>query len=138
MTSLASVWNKKANAMDTKQIQNMEGASPVASPNSWFYNADRELESLPQQSLVQSTNVHYGERPDLKSESILLVMINIWCYNTYRYTWLTSMNVYEIAGTYLIVKNQVLEFLFVDQRRWDTKLQIYVHPVWPKTCILSQ
>ncbi|GJZ64970.1 ferric reduction oxidase 2-like protein [Tanacetum coccineum] len=44
----------------------MEGATPVNSPNSWFYNADRELESVPQQSLLQSTNVHYGERPDLK------------------------------------------------------------------------
>nr|GEV82859.1 ferric reduction oxidase 2-like [Tanacetum cinerariifolium] len=54
------------NAMDSKQIQNMEGATPVNSPDSWFYNADRELESVPQQSLFQSTNVHYGERPDLK------------------------------------------------------------------------
>ncbi|GJV61159.1 ferric reduction oxidase 2 [Tanacetum coccineum] len=59
-------WNKKKTAMDSKQIQSMEGATPVNSPNSWFYNADRELESVPQQSLLQSTNVHYGERPDLK------------------------------------------------------------------------
>ncbi|KAL3536792.1 hypothetical protein ACH5RR_000158 [Cinchona calisaya] len=62
----AFLWNNKQNAMESKQIQNMEGATPVASPNSWFYNADRELESLPQQTLVLSTNVHYGERPDLK------------------------------------------------------------------------
>ncbi|KAA8516078.1 hypothetical protein F0562_019257 [Nyssa sinensis] len=62
----AFLWNKKQNAMETKQIQNMEGTTPEASPNSWFYNADRELESFPQQSLFQSTNVHYGERPDLK------------------------------------------------------------------------
>nr|GEW50954.1 ferric reduction oxidase 2-like [Tanacetum cinerariifolium] len=61
---LQSKGNK--NAMDSKQIQNMEGATPVNSPDSWFYNADRELESVPQQSLFQSTNVHYGERPDLK------------------------------------------------------------------------
>ncbi|CAI9101898.1 OLC1v1000052C1 [Oldenlandia corymbosa var. corymbosa] len=60
------LWNKKQNAMENKQIQNLEGATPAASPNSWFYNADRELESLPQQSLVLATNVHYGERPDLK------------------------------------------------------------------------
>lgn len=59
-------WNKKKNAMDSKQIQNMEGATPLNSPNSLFYNAERELESLPQQSLIQSTNVHFGERPDLK------------------------------------------------------------------------
>ncbi|XP_060204744.1 ferric reduction oxidase 2-like [Lycium barbarum] len=62
----AFVWNKRHNAMEAKQIQNMEGATPMASPNSWFYNADRELESLPQQSLVQSTNLYFGERPDLK------------------------------------------------------------------------
>ncbi|KAK9279733.1 hypothetical protein L1049_013415 [Liquidambar formosana] len=36
------------------------------SPGSGSHNADRELESLPHQSLVQSTKVHYGERPDLK------------------------------------------------------------------------
>lgn len=69
----AFLWNKKRNVMETKQIQSMEGATPMSSPNSWFYNADRELESLPQQSLVQSTNLHYGERPDLKSEFILII-----------------------------------------------------------------
>ncbi|CAL0315055.1 unnamed protein product [Lupinus luteus] len=31
-----------------------------------IYNADRELESLPCQSLIQATNVHYGVRPDLR------------------------------------------------------------------------
>ncbi|KAK3028760.1 hypothetical protein RJ639_037981 [Escallonia herrerae] len=67
LTASASfLWNKKENAMETKQIQNMDGTTPQASPNSWFYNADRELESLPQHSLVQSTNLHFGERPDLK------------------------------------------------------------------------
>ncbi|GFS38806.1 ferric reduction oxidase 2 [Actinidia rufa] len=62
----AFYWNKKQGAWETNQVQNMEGATPVASPSSWVYNADREMESFPQQSLVQSTNVHYGERPDLK------------------------------------------------------------------------
>lgn len=62
------LWNKNHNAMETKQIQNMEGTTPMESPDSRFYNADRELESLPQQSLAQSTNVYYGERPDLKSK----------------------------------------------------------------------
>ncbi|GMN44989.1 hypothetical protein TIFTF001_014178 [Ficus carica] len=64
--SLAMFWSKKQNAMEAKQIQNLDGASPVASPESLFYNAERELESLPHQSLAQATNVHYGERPDLK------------------------------------------------------------------------
>ncbi|KAG5565882.1 hypothetical protein RHGRI_001708 [Rhododendron griersonianum] len=64
--SAAFYWNKKKGSMEINQIKNMEGASPTASPGSWIYNADRELESLPQQSVVQSTNLHYGERPDLK------------------------------------------------------------------------
>lgn len=73
----AFLWNKKKNAMEATQIQNIEGATPVASPNSAFYNAERELESLPQQSLVQSTNVYYGERPDLKSEFSSLIYLLI-------------------------------------------------------------
>ncbi|MQL68580.1 hypothetical protein Taro_000817 [Colocasia esculenta] len=64
----AFFWNKRAAAysVDTRQVQSMDGPTPAASPGSWFYNADRELESLPQESLVRSTNVHFGSRPDLK------------------------------------------------------------------------
>ncbi|KAL2536443.1 Ferric reduction oxidase 2 [Forsythia ovata] len=62
----AFLWNKSKNAKESTQIQNMEGATPTASPNSWIYNADRELESLPLQAFLQTVNVHYGERPDLK------------------------------------------------------------------------
>ncbi|OIT08055.1 PREDICTED: ferric reduction oxidase 2 [Nicotiana attenuata] len=65
-STAAFLWNKRHTGADAKQIQNMEGATPTSSPNSWFYNADREMESLPQQSLVQSTNLHFGEKPDLK------------------------------------------------------------------------
>ncbi|GFP97312.1 ferric reduction oxidase 2 [Phtheirospermum japonicum] len=65
-STLAFLWNKNSNARETNQIQNMEGATPVGSPNSLYYNADRELESLPQQAFSQTVNVHYGERPDLK------------------------------------------------------------------------
>ncbi|KAG9459724.1 hypothetical protein H6P81_004232 [Aristolochia fimbriata] len=71
--SAAVLWNKKQSAMEANQIQNMElGAlsTPSASPGSWFYNGDRELESrLPHhQSLIttQSVKVHYGHRPDLQ------------------------------------------------------------------------
>lgn len=67
-SSAVFLWTKSANAKETTQIQNMEGATPIVSPNSCYYNADRELESLPQESLAQSINVHYGERPDLKSK----------------------------------------------------------------------
>lgn len=66
VASVAVIWNKKQNAKEAKQIQNLEGSSPTVSPSSMIYNADRELESLPYQSLVQATNVHYGTRPDLK------------------------------------------------------------------------
>ncbi|KAL8062751.1 hypothetical protein ABFX02_02G167700 [Erythranthe guttata] len=64
----AFLTNKSRNAREiTSQIQHMEGATPQASPNSsFYYNADRELESLPQQSISQLINLHYGERPDLK------------------------------------------------------------------------
>nr|XP_043619291.1 ferric reduction oxidase 2-like [Erigeron canadensis] len=68
LTCSIGFWcNKKNNAMDSKQIQNMEGVTPISSPNSTFNNTDRELESVPQQSLLQSTNIHFGERPDLKT-----------------------------------------------------------------------
>ncbi|XP_073127776.1 ferric reduction oxidase 2-like isoform X1 [Henckelia pumila] len=65
-STAAFLWNKSRNSKETMQIQNMEGATPVASPNALYYNADRELESLPQQSISQCINVHYGERPDIK------------------------------------------------------------------------
>lgn len=62
----AFLWNKKRNAMETKQIMNMEGITPQTTPESRFYNADRELESLPHQSILESAEVHFGGRPDLK------------------------------------------------------------------------
>ncbi|XP_019176165.1 PREDICTED: ferric reduction oxidase 2 [Ipomoea nil] len=58
------LWNKRnINAKEAKQIQNVSGASPNFQ---WSYNAEREMESLPQQWLAQHTNVHFGQRPDLK------------------------------------------------------------------------
>ncbi|XP_015571193.2 ferric reduction oxidase 4-like [Ricinus communis] len=65
-SSAAFLWFKKGNAMEGKQIQNLEIPTPTLSSGSWFYSADRELESLPRQSLVQATKVHFGGRPDLK------------------------------------------------------------------------
>lgn len=62
MTASAAVfWNKRRNAIEAKQVQNMEGPA-TESPGSH----DMELESLPHQSLAQAINVHYGRRPDLK------------------------------------------------------------------------
>ncbi|XP_050224872.1 ferric reduction oxidase 4-like [Mercurialis annua] len=66
VSSAAFLWFKKENGKEQNQIQNLEIPSPTASPGSWFYGADRELESLPHQSLVDATKVHFGERPDLK------------------------------------------------------------------------
>ncbi|KAK7275382.1 hypothetical protein RIF29_16498 [Crotalaria pallida] len=67
--SAAVLWNKKHNAKEAKQIQNKKESAAIVSPNLKNNNndADRELESLPHQSLAQATNVHYGARPDLRS-----------------------------------------------------------------------
>ncbi|KAK9103696.1 hypothetical protein Sjap_020950 [Stephania japonica] len=67
MTSTAAfLINKKGSSTKVKQVQITNAPTPLTSPGSWFYNADRELESVPTQSLVQATNLHYGSRPDLK------------------------------------------------------------------------
>ncbi|PON96999.1 Phthalate dioxygenase reductase [Trema orientale] len=74
VSSVGFVWSKRRNAlMDNsyKQVQNVEMATPAASPASWSYVAaadHRELESLPNQSLAQAIKVHFGARPDLKSK----------------------------------------------------------------------
>ncbi|KAF5192871.1 Ferric reduction oxidase [Thalictrum thalictroides] len=53
---------KKQNAIQAgKKTQDIDAPSPTG-----FHSTDRELESLPKQSLIQATNVHYGSRPDLK------------------------------------------------------------------------
>ncbi|XP_052728376.1 ferric reduction oxidase 2 isoform X2 [Vigna angularis] len=59
--SVAFLWNKKHNDVEAKQIQNLEGSA----------SADKEVESLPHQSLVQATKVHFGVRPDLRSKSFV-------------------------------------------------------------------
>ncbi|KAJ1378649.1 Ferric reductase, NAD binding domain [Sesbania bispinosa] len=64
--SVAVLWNKKHNDKETKQIQNMEGSPSAVSPKLKIDERDRELESLPRQSLAQAINVHYGVRPDLR------------------------------------------------------------------------
>lgn len=66
--SAAMLWNKKKYSnVDNKQVQNVDVPSPMSSPTSWGYNSLREIESSPQESLVQCTNIHFGERPNLKS-----------------------------------------------------------------------
>lgn len=67
-TSIIFMWQKRDNEAEGKQIQNVELPTPTSSPASLLCGTERELESLPHQSLVQATKVHYGARPDLKSE----------------------------------------------------------------------
>jgi ferric-chelate reductase len=65
-TASASVlWNKKHSAMEAMRIQNMSGTD----------HDQRELESLPHHPLAQVTNVHYGERPNLKSKLFIHFII---------------------------------------------------------------
>nr|XP_043616103.1 ferric reduction oxidase 2-like [Erigeron canadensis] len=65
---IAFLWNKEKNSTETRQIQTVDVPTPVTSPgmSSWYYNADRELESLPTKSFAGSTKVNYGERPDFR------------------------------------------------------------------------
>ncbi|KAJ3680297.1 hypothetical protein LUZ60_016575 [Juncus effusus] len=64
-SSVVFLRNKRKNSKESKQIQSVDLPTPMASPSSWFCS-EREMESLPQESLVKSTNVHYRGRPDLK------------------------------------------------------------------------
>ncbi|KAK7853929.1 ferric reduction oxidase 4 [Quercus suber] len=65
-SSAIFLWCKKQNAKEYERILNLKAPTPPTSPWSQFYVADRELESLPHQSLVQATKVHFGTKPDLK------------------------------------------------------------------------
>ncbi|KAL8544078.1 hypothetical protein ACS0TY_004568 [Phlomoides rotata] len=65
-TSVVFLRQKRKISAEGKQIQNVDLPTPTMSPSSWLCVPGRELESLPHQSLVQSTKVHFGSRPDLK------------------------------------------------------------------------
>ncbi|GAU32367.1 hypothetical protein TSUD_44100 [Trifolium subterraneum] len=49
-------FKRQNNTLENKQIMNVEVQTPTRSPGSWIYGSERELESLPHQSLVQATN----------------------------------------------------------------------------------
>ncbi|KAF1869577.1 hypothetical protein Lal_00017152 [Lupinus albus] len=66
VASVAFLLNKKHGAKEEKKIQDLEGSPPTTSSSSTSSNTDIELESLPFESFVQVTNVHYGIRPNLK------------------------------------------------------------------------
>ncbi|KAM7261185.1 hypothetical protein ACFE04_026660 [Oxalis oulophora] len=60
-STAAMIWNRKQIDKQKIQIQNSTSSSSQASPL-----PNIELESSPQQSLIEGTNIHYGQRPDLK------------------------------------------------------------------------
>lgn len=86
------LWNKKQNK-DLRQIQNMCTPSPVISPNSGYYTSEKELESLPLQSFVQATTVHYGERPNLQSKIILSFFFFPLFFAGISWTWVQSSQI---------------------------------------------
>jgi hypothetical protein len=110
--SVAVLLNKKQNGKEAKQIQNLEGSTPTVSPNSMIYNEDRELESLPSQSLVEATNVHYGSRPDLRSKLSIDYRRRKYFYETFLYELKSFL--FFLQDFYLKSKGQVWEFLFQD------------------------
>ncbi|WJX14484.1 ferric-chelate reductase (NADH) [Trifolium repens] len=59
------LWNKKQNKA-LRQIKNTSTSTPTTSPRSVNHKTDRELESLPFQSFIQTAKIHYGERPNIK------------------------------------------------------------------------
>ncbi|MCD7463949.1 hypothetical protein HAX54_051761 [Datura stramonium] len=66
-TSVIFVLQKRDNETEGKQIQNVEiPTNPTNSPAANLCGTETELESLPRQSIIQATKVHYGARPDLK------------------------------------------------------------------------
>lgn len=67
--STVFLWNKKRNAEEAKQVQDIDDSGTSGSTsNSSFDQDDVEMESLPLQSIIKSVNVHYGQRPNLKSK----------------------------------------------------------------------
>ena len=67
-SSAIFLWCKKQNAKELEGVLYLQVPTSPTSSGSQFYVADRELESLPHQSLAQATKVHFGGRPDLKSK----------------------------------------------------------------------
>ncbi|CAO2838775.1 unnamed protein product [Amaranthus hypochondriacus] len=67
VSSIVFLKQKRKIGLEEKQVKNVEVPSPITSPGSWFGGGGgSELESLPYQSLVQATQVHYGGRPNVQ------------------------------------------------------------------------
>ncbi|KAL2456084.1 Ferric reduction oxidase 4 [Forsythia ovata] len=90
-TSVIFLLQKRENHVEEKKIQNVEMPTPTSFPASWLCATERELESLPHQSLVQCTKVHYGARPDLKSKCLFCVPV--------KYYDVLGMQYWNLAST---------------------------------------
>lgn len=75
VSSAAVVWNKKKSMMESKQVLGTDEVTPGSSPSNWFRDGDRELESLPNESIQMVRSVDFGRRPDLKSKFACCVCI---------------------------------------------------------------
>ncbi|MQL93070.1 hypothetical protein Taro_025705, partial [Colocasia esculenta] len=64
--SVAFYWVRRGLTTAAKRVQITDLATTTSSPASWFYGADRELESHPHQAFFQAAKVQYGARPELK------------------------------------------------------------------------
>ncbi|CAH2064742.1 unnamed protein product [Thlaspi arvense] len=59
--------NEGVHDSNKKKRSVIDFQTPTSSPSSWLGdNTERELESVPYQSIVQATNVHFGSKPNLK------------------------------------------------------------------------
>ncbi|KAF3771475.1 Ferric reduction oxidase 5 [Nymphaea thermarum] len=77
VSTVAMISIRRKGAKEGGQIQNLEMQTPTGTPRQLTYKAEKELESFPHQSVVQSTNVQYtyGARPGFRRESDVGVMV---------------------------------------------------------------
>ncbi|CAN6461945.1 unnamed protein product [Victoria cruziana] len=68
VSTIATIWIRRKEAKEGGQIQSLEMQTATGTPGQVMHNAEKELESFPHQSIVQSTTVHstYGGRPDFQ------------------------------------------------------------------------
>ncbi|KAG9455473.1 hypothetical protein H6P81_008377 [Aristolochia fimbriata] len=64
--TLAVLFTKRRHARQAGRVQSIEFGSPTISSDCFHDAAGRELESLPDRSILENTKVHYGARPNLE------------------------------------------------------------------------
>lgn len=80
-SSVVFLWCKKVNKEGDKdsenQVKSVDFQTPTSSPGSWFRGQERELESVPYQSIVEATSVHFGSKPNLKSKTFINSRVHV-------------------------------------------------------------